>query len=487
MLTYEEAQKKTRQLSDALLDRRPETAEELGYYKGDQGTLRFGGEKFTQQFKDQFKGFADNWCMPVADAGPERMTLLGIRPYGKITADTETNRAWERAEAAAGMQTAMQVRAAARRSFALVSPGRTDATPRITFENPEQAIVDADPATRERRAGLIMWADDEMEFATLYTPDHVWKFQRVVPEARHERQGRPVDVTGGWEARTVGINDREGPVGVNPLGEVPLVEMRNRDLLDDQPLSDIRGVMAMQDAINLVWAYLINALDAASLPQRVVTGASPPEVPILDGDGQVIGKRPVELDDLINEKILWVPGETAKTAEWSRSQLEPFSRVIDQAIEHIAAQTRTPPHYLMTKMINTAAEALTISEAGLVSKVRQAITSVNPSVRDIYKLMALAMRRPGTEVEALHAGIPMWADIQYRSEAQRADALVKKRQMGYPMRWIFEQDGNSPEEIDRIMEMIREEQETDPLAAQHYADSAGFAAPSAGSGLVLPE
>lgn len=484
MLSLEDAQKKTRTLSDALLARRPAISEELAYYRGEQGTLRFGGEKFTQQFKDQFKGFADNWCQPVADASPERMTLIGIRPYGKAKADVETNRAWERAEAAAGMQTALQVRSAARRSFALVAPGRTDQTPRITFESPEQAIVDSDPATRERRAGLIMWADDKIEFATLYTPNQVWKFQREVSEDRHERLGRPVDLTGGWEPRTVGMGADEPAVGVNPLGEVPLVELRNRDMLDDQPMSDIRGVMAMQDAINLVWAYLINALDAASLPQRVVTGASPPEVPVLDKDGQKVGSRPVELDDLLGEKILWVPGDTAKTAEWSRSQLEPFSRVIEQAVEHIAAQTRTPPHYLMTKLINTAAESLTISEAGLVSKTRQAITSVNPPTRDIYKLMALAMRRPNSEVEALAAGIPMWADIQYRSEAQRADALVKKRQMGYPLRWIFEQDGNSPEEIDRIMDMIREEQETDPLAAQHYADSG---LPTSDTGLVLPE
>lgn len=474
--TLEEAQAMTRRLSDALQQRRPSIAKELAYYKGEQGTLRFGGEKFTQQFKEQFKGFADNWCQPVADAGPERMTLLGIRPYGEVQADAATNRAWERAEAAAGMQTALQVRAAARRSFALVAPGQTDLTPRITFENPEQAIVDTDPATQERRAGLIVWADDKHEFATLYTPNQVWKFQRDVTEDRHERATRAVDLTGGWETRTYGIG-KDDPHGTNPLGEVPLVELRNRDLLDDEPMSDIRGVMAMQDAINLVWAYLINALDAASLPQRVVTGASPPQVPILDKDGQTIGHRPVELDDLLGEKILWIPGDTVATAEWSRSQLEPFSKVIDQAIEHIAAQTRTPPHYLMTKMVNTAAEALTISEAGLVSKTRQSITSVNPRAREIYKLMALAMRRPSAEVEALAAGIPMWADIQYRSEAQRADALVKKRQMGYPLRWIFEQDGNSPEEIDRIMDMIREEQATDPLAAQHYADS----------GLVLPD
>lgn len=466
MLTLEQAQAKTERMSEELRSRRPQIQNELDYYRGEQGSLRFASEKFTEQFKQQFEGFADNWCQPVADAGPERMTVLGIRPYGEVSADATTNRAWERANAAAGMQSALQVRAAARRSFALVAPGRTDDTPRITFEHPDSTIIDADPATGERRAGLIMWADDKVEYATLYTADEIFKFKRETSEDRYQRHGRPVDVTGGWQPRDDDAWAR------NPLAEVPLVEFPNADLLDDNPRSDIAGVMAMQDAMNLVWAYLLNALDAASLPQRIVTGAEAPSVPILDKNGQVVGKRPIELDDLIGEKILWVPSNTAKTAEWAAAQLEPFSKVITQALEHIAAQTRTPPHYLLTKMVNTAAEALTISEAGLVSKVRQAITSVNPNIREVYKLMALAMRRPTAEVDALAAGKVMWQDIQYRSEAQRADALLKKRQMGYPLRWILEQDGNDPEEVDRILDMIREEQAIDPLSAMHYASSA---------------
>lgn len=464
-MTLEQAQKTTARLSDALLARRPRTAKELSYYRGDQGELRFASPKFSENFRKQFEGFSDNWCAPVADASPERMVLLGIRPYGTIQADKETNRAWEAADAAAGMQTALQVRAAARRAFALIAPGKRPDRPRITFENPEQVYVDSDPATRERRSALVTWADDKKEYATLYLPDEIWKFERETSEERWQRQGRPADLFQGWEPR---VGDTHF-WGSNPFGEVPVVELRNRDLLDDEPISDIAGVMAMQDAINLIWAYLINALDAASLPQRIVTGAEPPKIPILDQHGQQIGARPVELDKLLGEKVLFVPGENVGVAEWSRSQLGPFSEVINQAIEHIAAQTRTPPHYLMTKMVNTAAEALTISEAGLVSKTRQSVMHVNSAVREIYKLMAIAMDRPSAEVDALAAGRPMWADIQYRSEAQRADALVKKRQMGYPLRWIFEQDGASPEEIERIMEMIREERAQDALAADHFA------------------
>lgn len=464
MITVEEAQKKTEQLSEALQYRRPDISKRMGYLTGDTGRLRFASEKFKESFQKRYSGFTDNWCAPVVEAVGERMVYLGLRPAGSISADTELSRAWEATGADAGIQEALAVRSAAARSFALVSPTSRPDRPRITFEHPELTIVDEDPATGERRAALIMWADDQREYATLYTPDQVWKFERETAEDRHQRLGRPVELNGGWEPRKFNTDDT-WPAS-NPLGEVPIVEMKNRSFLrPEEPISEISGVMAMQDAINLTWAYLLNALDAVSLPQRVVTGADVPTVPILGEDGSIVGERPIDLDALTGEKILWIPDENAKPFEWTSAQIAPFLEVTQQAVEHIAAQTRTPPHYLSGKMVNTAAEALTISEAGLVSRARQSILFVNRDVRAINRLTAVAMQRPAADVDAISAGVPMWKDPQYRSDAQRADALLKKRQLGYPMRYIFEQDGLSPQEIDRVMEMIEIEQETDPLSA----------------------
>src|SRR5690606_41089546 len=88
--------------------------------------------------------------------------------------------------------------------------------------------------------------------------------------------------------------------------------------------------MAMQDSINLVWAYLINALDYASLPQRVVLGGEIPKVPILDSNGQKVGERPVELDELIHERIMFIPGRAGANVsigEWTAAQLNVFSEV----------------------------------------------------------------------------------------------------------------------------------------------------------------
>src|SRR5699024_12647135 len=118
----------------------------------------------------------------------------------------------------------------------------------------------------------------------------------------------------------------------NPTNMVLLVVFRNETRLDDAPMSDIDGVISMQDAINLVWAYLFNALYYASLPQRVVTGADVPSIPILNADGHIVGEKPVDLDQLIKDRILWIPGEEATTTEWSAARLDVFSAVIERAI-----------------------------------------------------------------------------------------------------------------------------------------------------------
>lgn len=437
-------------LNERLASRRPDIERRLAYLRGNEGRLVFASQEFRQAFEARFTGFCDNWCLPVAQAPMERINHLGIRLPGEIRPDAELRRAFVESGGERGLSESMLVMGAAARAFALVHPNG-----RLTFEHPSQAIVDHDPVTGERRYGLITWVDDDYDYATLYSPSTVWRLRRRRSRTG-ERRPRRTDPLLGWQE-----SDHGEPVSPNPLRLVPLVEFRNLTLLDDEPLSDIAGVSAMQDAINLVWAYLLNALDYASLPQRVVTGALPPVVPILDENGQQVGERPVELDQLIRDRIMFLSDENAKIAEWTAAQLDAFSAVIEHAVEHVAAQTRTPPHYLVAKLVNTAAESLTISEAGLVSKTRERIRVIEPALREVYRLIALAMGDEA-KAEAVLAAKLLWADVQYRSDAQRTDALQKRAAMGYPLEYLLELDGVDPDEIPRILEMARSQAEMDP-------------------------
>jgi hypothetical protein len=473
-------------LSEELRRRRPFVERRLRYYRGLQ-PLTFASDEFTRYFGGRYVDFCDNWCVPVIQTPAERMDVLGMRvDVAQREVDKDLARVWRANDAERGSSEAFVVALAAARAFVMVWGDPADEqTPRICWEHPAETIVGYDPDTGERVAALKLWRDDAYDYATVYTRTEVWKWQRAsagMPVAGKESREDETDwVSAAFLADSRGLETpvyvpldaawepRQGPADDtwpirNPLGVVPVVEMRNQTLLDDLPISDIDGVIAMQDAINLVWAYLLNALDFASLSQRVILGAEIPKVPILGASGEVTGYRPIDLAELLRERVLWVPGENAKLGEWSPAILTPFTEVIERAVEHVAAQTRTPPHYLIGKLANLSAEALTAAETGLVSKTGERVTYFSSAIRETFRLVALAQDN-NAKAKAIRSGTVVWADIQFRSLAQKVDALVKMRQIGFPMEWIAEQYGLEPHEVTRVMELIADEREQDPVGA----------------------
>lgn len=459
MAPVDDALELVRKLSAELNRRRPRIADDLDAYRGEH-RLAFASPEFAAYFAGRFEGFSDNWCAPVIQATTERMNVLGIR-LEEQRADEDLSRVWKVNNGERGSSEAFVVGLAASRTFALVWGNPADEqTPRLTWEHPANCVVGYDPDTGEAAAGLKLWTDGDRELATLYLPDEVWKFER--------RTGAglglvlPSTYGGGWERRQP-PGDDTWPIG-NPMGEVPLTEFRNQTLLDDKPISDIAGVSAMQAAINLTWAYLLNALDFATLPQRVVTGAEMPKVPVLNDQGQVIGSRPIDLNLLASDRVLWIPSQTAKTSEWSAANLEAFDKTLDRAVNHVSAQTRTPPHYLVGKMANLSADALTASETGQVAKAGERVTYFTPSMRRVYRHIALA-QGDGGKADACLSGTVLWKDIQFRSLAQKADAFGKLKDIGFPFEWIAEQWGLGPDEVARVLAMREREDALDPVGA----------------------
>jgi hypothetical protein len=113
---------------------------------------------------------------------------------------------------------------------------------------------------------------------------------------------------------------------------------------------------------------------------------------------------------------------------------------------------------------HNSAEALTAAETGLVSKTGERIVYCTPSVREVFALMASA-QGDDTKAKACRSGTVVWADTQFRALAQKVDALVKLRQIGFPFEWIAEQYGLELPEVERVLAMREAEAEADPVNA----------------------
>ncbi|MFI6105834.1 phage portal protein [Streptomyces sp. NPDC051310] len=434
------------------------------YYRGEQ-KLKFASDEWSKFHGHRYKDFSDNWVQVVADSPVERLTVTGIKPYGEDKADAESMRVWQANGLDADSQLGFLGSVTAARSFALVWDDPDDEeTPLVTFEDATSCIVAYEPGSRRRRrAALRRWQDGEKFMAVLYLPDEVWKFERPVERRTKNEDMAKVDelLDDGWTPREMTSEPNPQP---NPMGVVPVVELVNRPLLVDDPISDVRGVVPMQDAVNLLWAQLFTASDYASFPQRVVLGAERPMLPILNAAGEVVGEKPLDLEKLAADRIAFFTGENVSIAEWTAANLAAYTDVIEVAVGHIAAQTRTPQHYLVGKMANLSADALLAAETGLVKRVEEKQLWYGQALREVFALIALVQDNED-KARALRSGHMLWADAESRSQAQLADALLKLKQIGFPFEFLALRYGLTPAEVVDLLAMIEREHELDPLAA----------------------
>ena len=461
-LTIEQARALTDRLLAELERRRPEVELASHYYRGDH-PLRYASSEFREYFGRRYEKFSDNWVGVVADAPVERLTVNGVQPYGAQKADAESWRVWMENGCDADSQLAFLSSITGARAFGLVwaTPGDEE-NPVVTFESADQAIVAYRAGSRrERVAGLKSWNDGSVSYATLYTADEVWKFERPTYSGLREANMVGIeDAIRTWVLREV---DEPNPQP-NPMGVVPLVELPNKPSLNDDPISDVSGTIAMQDSINFIWALLFNAADFASFTQRIVLGAERPTTPILDENGQVIGERPVPLEKFAVDRVLWVSDPNAKIEHWPATDLSAYTNVLEVQVGHVAAQTRTPSHYLIGKISNLSADALVAAETGLVKRCEEKQLWFGAGLREMFRLIALA-QGDEAKAKAIAAGTVLWANVESRSEAQLADALLKLRQIGFPFQYLAARFGLNPTEIADVMAMKQAEAEIDPLSA----------------------
>lgn len=401
------------------------------YYDGNQ-RLEFATGKFREAFGPLFRTFADNWCQLVVDSAVERLAVQGFRFGDESTADENAWSIWQENNLDAESELLHLEAVKNGRAYAIVAPPQGDEAPRITVEHPSQVVVAHAAADRRQRvAALKRWLDDSgYAMATLYLPQYILKYQSA-DKVRSGSTGRT-----NWIPRAGS--------GANPLGVVPVVPFYNRPTMLQGGRSDLEPAIALQDAANKLVMDMIVASEFAAFLQRWATGVEIPKDPETG--------RPLNPEDWLSSpgKLWAVAASDAKFGSFSASDLSNYVTAIEMVIQHLAAQTKTPAHYLLAKMVNLSGDALKIAETGLVRRVERKHTWFGEGHEETIRLAFLAQgdtrRGKATDAETI------WAKAETRSEAELADVLVKLRSIGWPVEKLAEEFGYSPQEIKLMIE-----------------------------------
>lgn len=381
------------------------------YYRGDQ-PLAFASSKFTEAFGGRFRAFSSNFCALVVDGTRERMEITGFTmPNQRST--KKAWRIWQENDMDAFSQIAHTEALIKSVAYTLVEPTR--GTPRITVEDPFDAITESDPRDRRtRRAGLKRWMDDDGHLAViLYLPDRIWKLRSLSPW-RHGADYRLVPAPTDGEPWPI----------PNTLGVVPLVPLINRPRLHGSGQSEIDPVMSNQDAVNKYRADALVAAEFAAFRQRWAIGLDIPEDPKTG--------RPIEPFKAAVDRLWVVPPpdpddpnpSEVRLGEFAATDLTPYQTMIESEVGAISSISRLPYHYLLgqPQAVPPSGESLKSSEAGLISKVKTQEIHFGEGWEETARLTLLAVGDPSG---ADRTARTEWRDPETRNEGVRADATMK--------------------------------------------------------------
>jgi len=403
------------------------------YYDGNHD-LKFATEKFRESFGKLFGTFSDNWCRIVVDATVERLTLIGFRFGDDERADGAAWDIWQANDLDEASKMAHTESIKLSRAAIIVDkPALGDEYPQITVEHPSQVYVACDPANpRRRRAAIKRWVDelDGFAYANVYLPDRAYRF----------RSTRPYD-----PARPIRWSEGYGSTPFEALspvpGVVPVIPLLNNPGMLKGGRSDLDPAIPLNDAINKLALDLLIASEFGAYPQKIMAGIEVPTDPLT-------GRPMSGLFESGASRLMTVAAKDGvQWGQFAATDLGNYTKAIEMFVQHLAAQTRTPPHYLMGQVVNASGDALKAAETGLSMRAK---AKTGHFAGPWEEAMRLAFLISGDETRGRAFGLEsIWASTECRSEGEKLDAAVKMRSLGVPLEACWEYIDATPAQIER--------------------------------------
>lgn len=356
-------------------------------------------------------------------------------------------------------------------SFIVVWAG-SDGKPQVSIESPKQMQVARDPGSREITAAVKRWRTKTQTFAVLYLPDRVEKW----------RANTAGPATSGFEL--VETLD-------NPLGVVPVVELKNVDrtlvlgpwagfAMFEPGLSEIDDLIPLVDGLNKMLTDMMVTSEFVGRPRRWFTGIELDERPKLDANGQPVldgnGEQVMETFNPVpdGDRAIALEPADAKVGQLDSADLGHYEKGVNVLLGQIMAVSALPAHYIGITTANPAtAEAMKAAEASLTARAEARQLVFGRGWETVARLMVAV--RDGVLFDQVAVRI-QWAPASTRTVAQEADAMTKLHAEGLLSRAeVLRSMGYSDDAIKRInFEVSSEKLNSDPTAViygrQTYLD-----------------
>ena len=307
-------------LGQDLTDRRVELERLDAYFRDGYVDALDVPERARYELRKIIRSGVTNWLKLVVETTAERLIVEGFRRTSEDSTDSELWRWWQ-ANRLDGRQMPHYVETLkSGESYVSVWPG--EEAPVIRPESPFSVIVryddeDPDVATSALKLGRngVAW---------LYLPESVERYE-----------------VSGDGRKWVLADEIE-----NPLSEIPFVRFRANPTVSGGFASDLDVAIPIQDRITRTTIERIIAAYFSAYRQRYATGL----VLDVDEDGNPVAPFNSAADRL------WVADDPdVKFGEVSEATLSNYISAIEADVQHLAAVTRTPPHYLLGTMVNLSA------------------------------------------------------------------------------------------------------------------------------------
>ena len=407
------------------------------YYEGEH-ELEFATDTWKTQFGTTFEQFSDNWCQVVVDSMVQRLKIIGWTSDDKKKDQEFLDAAeeiWDDSEVDL-QEEAVHLQAAVKGdSFLMVWPNPDeDEMVDMIFHDALDMKVFYDPSNLRKivRAAKRWIQEDGNVRMNIYLPEETQKYviERNVdiPMAIEEAlEEVPDPLIHGWtHLDTV----------PNKWGVVPVFHFRNKPRGSTHGLSELKVVIPIQNSVNKTLMDMMVTSEFQGFQRTWVAGGGHPR------DGFKVGAN----------RLLATTDSATKFGVLEQADLEPFTRVVEMLVGHIAKLTSTPMHYLRTSGDMPSGEALKTAESGLVHKCNRAIKHWKHVWGHAMRLgVAMKLKKALEDVPHLH---PVYDDPETRHDLEQAQTAQLKSILGVPIEQLWsEHFGYSQEQIEEFKKL----------------------------------